>query len=55
MRELVHTSNGHIDIERTADGTRLALWTRNAGGVTRPDLSLAHRVDTLIEQTSPLV
>lgn len=55
VRELVHTSNGHIDIERTEDGTRLALWTRRVGGVTRPDLSLAHRVDALIEQTSPLV
>lgn len=55
VREFVRSANGHVDIERTEDGIRISLWTRRAGGVTRPDLSLAHRVDGLIERISPLV
>ncbi len=55
VREFVRSTSGHVDVERAEGGVRLSLWTRNAGGVTRPDLSLAHRVDALIERISPLV
>lgn len=53
VRDLVRQEHGHIEIDEQPDGTRLRLWTQTVDGVTEGDLTVAARIDELLDRVSP--